>query len=75
MELARSWEGGTLPALRTLGVIPRAEFIEAMSRVAMPSLRRLTHEHGNAMSRSVVEAVQRAPWGAQLEDVTGAGAR
>jgi len=64
---------GTLPTLHTLGVIPRVEFIEAMARVEMPSLRRLTHEHTDAMSPAVVEAVQRAPWGAQLEDMTGAG--
>jgi hypothetical protein len=73
MQLAEAMAGGALPALRELGVIPSVAFIDAMAKVELPSLRRLTHEHTGAMKPEVVEAVRRAPWGAQLEDMSGAG--
>jgi hypothetical protein len=67
MELAQAMAGTTLPALSELGVIPDVDFIRAMARVELPSLRRLVHEGKGEMDEEVMAAVRRAPWGVQLD--------
>lgn len=72
MALAKAMAGTSLPALSELGVIQDVDFIRAMARVELPSLRRLVHEGKGELDEEVMAAVRRAPWGAQLDDVGGA---
>ncbi len=71
LALLGALEGHALPALRQIGITPSVEVVEALARVELPALRVITHEHTGEPAAEVMEAIRRAPWGAQIERVGG----
>jgi hypothetical protein len=71
VALLGALEGHELPALRQIGISPSVEVVETLARVELPALRVITHEHTGEPAAEVMEAIRRAPWGAQIERVGG----